>query len=183
MCGVIERAKPDADPPAGQGDDPLHHAFMVLTPALRRFIAKRVRNSADVEDILQDLAARIAGRDRSAAIDNKTAFLFSVASNLVKDRDRRGLVRRQNEHVALDNVEIADPTALQDDVVDGRQRLRRLMTALGSLPRKEREVFVLHRVEGRTLLEAAQQSGLSLAQVRKLVERASARLARKVWKD
>lgn len=182
---MIDQAKNDTGPPGanGDGEDALFQALRVLTPALRRFVAKRVRNSADVEDILQDVAARIAGRDRSVAVDNKTAFLFSVASNLMRDRDRRGLVRRQNEHVALDNVEIADPAALQDEVVDIRQRLRRFMTALGTLPRKEREVFVAHRVEGQTLLDVAQQAGLSLAQVRKLVEHASARLARKVWKD
>jgi RNA polymerase sigma factor (sigma-70 family) len=57
------------------------------------------------------------------------------------------------------------------------------MAALNTLPGREREVFVLHRVEGQTLLQVTERTGLSLAQVRKLVEQAMARLARKVWKD
>lgn len=165
------------------GDDALFQAFRVLTPALRRFVARRMRQDGEVEDVLQDIAARIAARDRAVPVENKNAYLFSVASNLMKDRDRRGLVRRRDEHVALDDVEIADPAALQDEVIDGRQRLRRFMKALGALPRKEREAFVLHKVEGRTLQEAARRTGLSVAQVRKLIETASGRLARKVWKD
>jgi RNA polymerase sigma-70 factor (ECF subfamily) len=167
---------------AGEGD-PLFQAFRALAPALRRFVANRVRNEADVEDVLQDVAARVLGRDLEAAVNNKTAFLFSIASNLVKDRNRRRLVRRQGEHVTLDNVEIVDPAALQDQIVDSRQRMQRFLAALKTLPMKEREVFVLHKVEGCTLLQTAEMTGLSLAQVRKLVEQALARLTRKVWKD
>jgi RNA polymerase sigma factor (sigma-70 family) len=182
---VINPAKNDRGPPAaaGDGDDPLFEAFRALAPALRRFIANRVRNDADVEDILQDVATRLAARDRDVPVDNKTAFLFSIASNLLRDRDRRRLVRRQGEHVALDDVEIADPAALQDQIVEGRQRLQRFMAALNTLPGREREVFVLHKMEGQTLLQAAERTGLSLAQVRKLVEQAIVRLTRKVWKD
>jgi DNA-directed RNA polymerase specialized sigma24 family protein len=51
------------------------------------------------------------------------------------------------------------------------------------LPAREREIFVAHKVEGETLLQVAETTGLSLAQVRKLVEQAMARLMRKGWKD
>jgi RNA polymerase sigma factor (sigma-70 family) len=182
---VTNPAKDNRSPLAADTgeSDPLFQAFRVIEPALRRFIANRVRNDADVEDILQDVAARILGRDPEAAVNNKTAFLFSIASNLVKDRNRRRLVRRQGEHVTLDNVEIVDPAALQDQIVDGRQRMQRFLAALKTLPGREREVFVLHKVEGRTLLQTAEMTGLSLAQVRKLVEQALVRLTRKVWKD
>lgn len=179
---VTDPAKQPSIARDGSGD-PLFEAFRALEPALRRFVASRIRQDADVDDILQGVAARVAARDRDVPVENKTAFLFSIASNLLKDRGRRRLVRRQGEHVALDDVELADPAALQDDVLDGRQRLRRFLAALEGLPGKEREVFVLHRMEGRTLLQVGEQTGLTLAQVRKLVERAMARLARKVWKD
>lgn len=182
MIDRVEHGE-EAPRPNGGGEDALFVAFRVLEPALRRFIAKRLRNSADVDDILQEVAARVAGRENRIPIENKTAFLFSIASNLIRDRDRRDLVRHQNDHVALDDLEIADPAALQDQVADSRQRMRRFMAALQALPRQEREVFVRHRVEGQTLQEVAAHAGLSLAQVRKLVEHASARLARKVWKD
>ncbi len=179
---VTEQAKPPTTAKGGCGD-PLFEAFRALEPALRRFVASRIRQDADVDDILQGVAARVAARDRNVPVENKTAFLFSIASNLLKDRGRRRLVRRQGDHVALDDVELADPAALQDDVLDGRQRLQRFQAALNALPGQEREVFVLHRMEGRTLLQVGEQTGLSIAQVRKLVERTMARLARKVWKD
>ena len=142
-----------------------------------------MRNDADVEDILQDIATRIAARDRGAPVANNSAYLFSVASNLVKDRERRRLVRRQGQHVALEDMDIADPAALQDQIVEGRQRMQRFLAALNTLPAREREIFVAHKVEGETLLQVAETTGLSLAQVRKLVEQAMARLMRKVWKD
>ena len=177
---VTDPAKPASTARDAAGD-PLFEAFRALEPALRRFVAARARQ--DVDDILQGVAARVIGRDRNAPVENKTAFLFSITSNLLRDRGRRGRARRQGEHVALDEVELVDPAALQDDVLDGRQRLRRFWAALDALPVKEREVFVLHRMEGRTLLQVGEQTGLSLAQVRKLVARAMARLARRVWKD
>ncbi|MBO9545446.1 sigma-70 family RNA polymerase sigma factor [Caulobacter sp.] len=178
---IVTAAKQDTS--VKDSGDPLFSAFVALEPALRRFVASRTRQDADVDDILQAVAARIVARDRDVPVENKTAFLFSIASNLLKDRGRRGLARRQGEHVPLDGVELADPAALQDDVLDGRQRMRRFLAALDALPGKEREVFVLHRMEGRTLLQVGEQTGLSMFQVRKLVERAMTRLARKVWKD
>lgn len=182
---MAKLAKSKAGVTAGQsgGNDPLLDAFRTLEPALRKFIAVRARNSADTDDILQDVAARILTRDPAIAVENKSAFLFSIASNLMKDRDRRRLARRQGEHVTLESVEIADASASQDDIVDGRQRLKRFVAALDALPAKEREVFVRHRMEGHTLLHVAESTGLSFTQVRKLLEQAMARLARKVWKD
>jgi len=169
--------------PKSEESDPLFHAFRVLEPALRRFIAGRTRNNADVDDVLQDIAARVLSRDPAVAVENKSAFLFSIASNLMRDRGRRRLVRCQGEHVALESVEIADSAALQDQIVDSRQRMQRFLAALDTLPEKEREVFVRHRMDGHTLLRVAESTGLSYTQVRKLVEQAMARLARKVWKD
>lgn len=176
-------ARDAKDSAAKKGDDPLFHAFRVLEPALRRFIASRAHNDADVEDVLQDIAARIAARDPAALVENNSAFLFSITSNLMRDRSRRRLVRRQGEHVTLDDVDIVDPAALQDQVVEGRQRMERFLAALQALPGREREAFVLHRMEGHTLVQAAEITGLSLAQIRKLVEHAATRLSRKVWKD
>ena len=70
-------------------------------------------------------------------------------------------------------------------VTKGSERISEVSArfTLDALPGKEREVFVLHRMEGRTLLQVGEQTGLSMFQVRKLVERAMTRLARKVWKD
>lgn len=182
---MIKLAKSEDDRVTGQGvdNDPLFQAYCALEPALRRFVATRVRNTADTEDVLQDLVARILSRDPAVAVDNKTAFLFSIASNLLKDRDRRRVVRRQGEHVTLDNVEIPDTAALQDQIVDSRQRMERFLTALNTLSAKERDVFVRHRMEGQTLLHVAESTGFSVTQVRRILEQAMARLSRKVWKD
>lgn len=182
---MIKLANTKGSPVTGptMDSDPLFQAFQVLEPALRRFVAARVRNAADTEDVLQDLVARVLSRDPLVPVDNKSAFLFSIASNLLKDRDRRRVVRRQGEHVTLDNVEIPDTAALQDQIVDSRQRMQRFLAALNMLPAKERDVFVRHRMEGQTLLHVAESTGLSVTQVRRLLEQSMARLSRKVWKD
>lgn len=186
MLVVIKPVSDDEDHRAratGRGGDPLFQTLHALEPALRRFIAARVRSLADVDDVLQDIAARLAARDPRAVVDNKTAFVFSIAANLLRDRKRRGHVRRDSGHVMLDDVELADPAALQDEVVDARLRLRRLSAALDRMPGEQSMVFVRHRIQGRTLSQVAEESGMSVAQVRRLLERAMTRLARKVWGD
>ncbi len=171
--------------PAGgsSGNGNLFEAFQALRPALTRFLSARGVDPSDLEDVLQDMAIRIVSPPDDQAIRNNTAFLFSMAANLVRDRRRRARTHHDDRHLCVEDVELHDPSAFVDDLVDSRIRLRRLDVALGKLPADQRRVFVLSRVKGHTLSMVAEETGLSISRTRKLLERSMAQLARKVWED
>lgn len=166
----------------GREMNPLMSAFLELRPALRAYIVKRVRTPQDAEDLLQDMASKVlTAPDNSIA--NQQAYLFSVASNLLKDWRRRHVLRDGVEQIAIYDFDFADDAALPSTVLDGRQRLGRLQRGLRRLPPDMRQAFVLNRIQGLTLAATAEETDLSVARVRKLVERALTRLSIYVWRD
>ena len=154
-----------------------------LKPALRAYIRPRVRNEADLEDILQTVAIRVLSGNLPEKIANKGAFLFSVASNLLRDQYRRDAVRHVEGHLPIYDLELADDAIGPEQSLDGRQRLERLEDAVNGLDPETRSVMLLHRFEGLTLQETSERTGLTTARVRKLLARGLAVMSRRVWSD
>jgi RNA polymerase sigma factor (sigma-70 family) len=138
---------------------------------LRRFIRRRLGSSQDVEDIVQDVLARLVEANRRLMpIDHITGWLFRVARNRVTDVLRRRKHERFAE--AAGAQEDGELLRLEDllpssDANPETLYLRRALfeefeRALDELPREQREVFVWHEFEGRTFDEMAAETGLNL---------------------
>ena len=104
---------------------------------LVRFFAARLGSRAEAEDLVQDLYIRISALETVGPVDNPSALLHRIGSNLMLDRlrsQKRAGARDSDWRDANTTVvaghEIADePTA--DEVVAGRQRLKALVEAQG----------------------------------------------------
>ena len=57
-------------------------------PALVSFFMRRLRSSADAEDLAQEVLARVVSPERTN-IRSAQAYVFRVAVNLLRDRARR----------------------------------------------------------------------------------------------
>jgi RNA polymerase sigma-70 factor (ECF subfamily) len=58
--------------------------------------------------------------------------------------------------------------------------LRRLEDAIASMPRKQREIFLAHRIDGMSYAEIGRRSGLSVRQVERQMTRAIAKLCKQM---
>lgn len=153
---------------------------------LVRFYAARLGSRAEAEDLVQDLYIRLAALEAAEPIDNPSALLYRIGSNLMLDRlrsQKRAEVRdmhwRDANTTALANQEIAEEPAA-DAVVDGRQRLRALIEAVEDLPDKTRQAFQLHKLEGFSHAETARRMGISVSTVEKHVSSALRTLTRRL---
>jgi RNA polymerase sigma-70 factor (ECF subfamily) len=172
----------DTDAPASdQTAQGLMKAFLDLRPALVAFARARMNTHADVEDVLQDVAQRLAEREPVDPVLNKTSYLFSMVSNTIVDRARAGRSRHASGHVPIYDLELEAIQPSPEDTVAARQRLARLSELLKGLPADMRTSFELSRIKGLTLEEVAQTQGVSVHRVRKNVDTALARLSRKLW--
>lgn len=143
---------------------------------MRRFFSVRTRASADVEDLLQELFLKIQRVD-GETIQKPSAYLYRLASNLLLDHvraRRRAEVRdtdwRRISHTSLDGNDIADaPDA--ESAVDARLRLERLIQALTDLPPRTQQIFWLHKFDGLTHAQTAEQLGISRSAVEKHMTR------------
>ena len=123
---------------------------------LRRFIRRRVPDSRDAEDILQDVFAALVEANRLVMpIDHLSGWLFRVARNRIAD-----LFRRKPEEPLLFEellpADDGDPDAAYARTV----MVEALAAALDELPAEQREVFVAHEIDGRSFLEIAKATGV-----------------------
>ena len=138
---------------------------------LRNFIRRRVPDSADVEDILQDVFYKLVEANRLLMpIDHVTAWLFRVARNRITDLFRKQRPERFSDAEIEDEVgELlriedllpstnAGPEALYVHSV----LLDELELALEELPEEQREIFIAHELEGRSFKELSAVSGVNI---------------------
>jgi RNA polymerase sigma factor (sigma-70 family) len=135
---------------------------------LGNFIRRRVIDSAEAEDILQDVFYEFVEAYRlPESIEQASAWLFRVARNRIIDRFRKKKEMSLSE-VDLDDEEyrldltLPSPDAGAEAEYARSVLLDALREALDELPDEQREVFVAHELDGRSFKEMATQSGVAM---------------------
>jgi len=139
--------------------------------ALRAFVARRVRDPHEVEDLVQEACARLIASARAQSLDDPRAYLFRIAANLIADRHRR-------PQPTVPLVPELDPPvrAAQEDRRRVADLEAALHAALDELSPRCREVFVLRRFEERGTGEIARELGISTRMVQKYLTQAVSHL-------
>ena len=138
---------------------------------LRNFIRRRVPDSGDAEDVLQDVWQRFAEANRLLMpIEHVTGWLFTVARNRITDLFRRRRPERfaddgprgeGGETLGIDEW-LPSPEDGPDALAARAALLEALAAALEELPPEQRDVFLGHEIEGRSFKEMAAASGVNL---------------------
>jgi len=138
---------------------------------LRNFIRRRVPDSADVEDILQDVFYKLVEANRLLMpIDHVTAWLFRVARNRITDLFRKQRLERFSDAEIEDEVgellrieDLLPSTNAGPEALYVRSvLLDELELALEELPEAQREIFIAHELEGRSFKELSAVSGVNI---------------------
>jgi RNA polymerase sigma factor (sigma-70 family) len=139
---------------------------------LRNFIRKRVADSSEAEDILQDVFYELVEASRMMRpIEQVSAWLFRVARNKIVD-----FFRKKRPEASIDEpraaTEDSESLTLEDLLPSSDQGpeaafarsvlLEELEEALEELPEEQREVFVAHELEGLSFKEIAARTGVGV---------------------
>jgi RNA polymerase sigma factor (sigma-70 family) len=137
---------------------------------LAAFIRRRVRRSADASDLTQEAYLRILRADRAELIRNPEAYLYTVATNLI--REQEVLERRWGRSVDAADTP-ADPALMDfrtpEEQVDTEARLAHLSGLIENLPPKLQTVLILQYRDGLTYEQIAKQIGVTTHAVKKYV--------------
>lgn len=141
-------------------------AFRKERKRLLDFIRQRVRTEEDAEDILSDVFYQLISTASVAEpIEKMTSWLFTVARNRIIDwyrKKRPEPLPRQFDDESLPlNLEdiLFDPTQDPDRVYEHSLLWTELAEALDDLPAEQREVFVMHELQGKSFKEIAESTG------------------------
>lgn len=140
---------------------------------LRRYLAARLRNTADVADLAQEVFLRLLRVDRHDKIRSPEAYLFTIASHVLHQH-------ALDAAVTPEPIDITDPLtdqrlAVETDLAtetDLQRRAREMQLVLQQVPANAQACFVLHCREGWTLDEIATRLGVSRSMVKKHIARA-----------
>jgi len=135
------------------------------------FIRRRVPDSADVEDLVQEVFAELVEANRLLMpIEHVTGWLFRVARNRITDFFRKqrpeafsdaGVEDADGELLRIEDL-LPSPDAGPEALYARQVLLDELELALDELPGEQREVFVAHELEGRSFKEIAAASGVNV---------------------
>ncbi|WP_226637484.1 RNA polymerase sigma factor [Novosphingobium profundi] len=139
--------------------------------AVRDFLARRV-GLQEAEDMAQEVALRLHQRRGDSRIESLESYAFQVARSVLTDRWRREAVRQREAHVSLEDYHHPVEEISPARVLEGKQRLARVMVSLRDLPDRTRQVFVLHRFEEMSYAAIASHFGISISAVEKHIMKA-----------
>lgn len=141
---------------------PESSALPGLEAALRRYFRKRA-DIHEVDDLVQEVFVRLHARRAETEIDSFERYVFAIAGNLLKHRARRGGLPAR----PLSNEDDPAFELTPERIVISQDRLKRVLDAIGDLPVRTREIFVLHRFEEITYQSIANRLGISVSAVEK----------------
>ena len=148
---------------------------------LRRFLLLRVRNAADVPDMLQEVYLRMLRVSNVESIRSPEAYLFTVAQHVVQQHS----LRQSAAPPSVELSEMLNSARAVPDVdpvldLDAQQCLEQLQSELDRLSPKLRATFLLHRRDGLSLEEIAERLGISVPMVKKNLMQALVQLRQRL---
>ena len=150
-------------------------------PALRVFLKGRLVPLDEIEDLVQELFARlmkVRGLDEKmrASTGSNRSYLLTMANNLVVDMQRKARIRgnyaaRQR---GLDSERIDERTP--EEIVAAQMELEAMRAVILEMRPRWRQAFVLHRFRNMSYEDIALHMGLTVKQVENCIGQAMKRI-------
>lgn len=120
--------------------------FAEQKKALEAFVARRTGNSQVAADLTQESFLRLARLPADKKVDNLPAFLFTIASNLVRDHQRQA-IRRERLDGGEPSEDLPCSTPGAEEQLASQQEQHLMQEAIAALPEATRAIFLLYHVD------------------------------------
>lgn len=137
------------------------------------FIKKRIPDDADARDVLQDVFFQLTESYRlMKPIEQVTAWLYTVTRNKITDLFRKkktlsldkAFVSKSDENG--EELLLAELLPMQQQTAENKMAnsliMDMLTESLEKLPKPQRDVFVMHEIDGLSFNEISEQTGIGL---------------------
>jgi RNA polymerase sigma factor (sigma-70 family) len=149
--------------------------------ALQAYFYRRIRTKSDAPDLAQEVYVRMLRVSDTEAIRNPQLYLYTVASNLVKEHVVQD--RRQASSLDIDDASVQQRLGelpSLDSELDASQTAGHLQSVLEQLPVKWRTAVILQYRYGLTYQEIADRLGVSSNMVKKYLAQALGQCRRRM---
>jgi RNA polymerase sigma factor (sigma-70 family) len=145
---------------------------------LRRYLLSRVRNVADVPDIVQEVYLRMMRVPNVESVRSPEAYLFTVAQHVVQQHTLKSSATPPSADLALMLSERGRDASHLDPALEvhAQEVLESLQAGLDALSPKLRATFLLSRRDGLSFDEIAVRLGTTRHMVKKYLMKALTKL-------
>ena len=165
-----------------QREAKLNRFFADVEKRALRIAEISIRDRDEALDLVQDAMVKLARNYAHKPTDEWTPLFYRILQNRIRDWQRRQAVRgrvmvwfgRGNEDNGYDPVAAApDPAGrTPDEELQSQEAMASLEDALGKLPARQREAFMLRTFEGMDVAGTATAMGCSEGSVKTHYSRA-----------
>ena len=143
---------------------------------LRRFLFFKTKDIDLAEDILQDAFIKLWDNCAKVNYEKSKSFLFTVANNLFLNikKHEKVVAQHQKNVIKSNNQETPEFVMLE------KEFLEKIEKAISDLPEKQKEVFLLSRIEKMKYREIAEMLGISVKAVEKRMHLALLEMKEKI---
>lgn len=127
----------------------------------------------DPQDVAQSAFARYLSIDDQQAVENPRAFLYTTARNIALD------ITRHHKHANRHSLSVAQDEGAHtidefspERIALAQERAAALSKVIESLPKRQRQALLLHRLHDLSYSEIAERIGSSKSDVRRQIVRA-----------
>lgn len=149
-------------------EEVFNKVYEKVSGELYRFVYHRYGPENNPTDIVQESFLKLWDSCKKVTPDNARAFLYRVARNFTLNQIARANTERKNTEYD-DSKGVYSP----QEILEGSEFANRLQLVLDNLPEKQREAFLLNRVEGLKHREIAEMLGISQKAVEKRIYKAA----------
>jgi RNA polymerase sigma-70 factor (ECF subfamily) len=138
--------------------------------AIRSWLARRTHD-LEIDDIIQEMYARLASLDDAEGIRNPRQYAAQTAISIALNLARHARVVPMIPIGDFEELGLASLEPSPERAVNSQDELRELENSLQELPSLCRKAFLLRRVDGLSQKEVAEKLGISVKTVEKYMAR------------
>ena len=135
---------------------------------IKRYVARKINNPDDTEDIVQSIFLRIAQSDGPSTPKKLRAWLWSITHNMVMDHYRR----QYRQSAIISNSNNLDEMRNHDLLTAENEMANCLLAFIKTLPRAEQAVLMWVYLQERRLKDYATYYQLKYSTVKSTIYRA-----------
>ena len=144
------------------------YLFKTHSKTLFNFIYFKCGDADQAEDIVQDAFIKLWDNCSKVVFEKSKSYLFTVARNLFLNEVAHKKIVLQHQMDAVNETYNETPQYLLEE----QEFMKRLKDAIANLPGKQREVFLLSRIEKKKYSEIAEITGITVKAVEKRMSQA-----------
>lgn len=135
---------------------------------LKRHLYFKYNDMASAEDVLQETFIKLWKNCTKVTLEKVKSYLYTLANNAFLDIKRHETVVRKHQKNAINYNTTESPEFLMIE----KEFLVKVEQVIANLPEKQREVFIMSRIEKKTYKEIALKLDLSVKAIEKRMRNA-----------